>query len=195
MLAGTGKAMYAVLDCVRTLQPPQTAQSPPQRDDVRVVPQVEAMAMVSNLLNAAGVRGFRLDPPKPDGSRITFSLSDGTLGMFLALRGPGTVSADDHASYLIAQYSDICKGGEFLSGKQSVPSTDGSVVRKVMSTCRSGDNAGVSETTIIRRPDGFLIELTQVIPPSIAGRPEQHVPGQGERAALVNAAIQMRDTR
>jgi hypothetical protein len=112
--------------------------------------------------------------------------------MFLALRGQGTVSADDHATYLISQLSDVCKGGEFLSGKQSVPSTDGSVVRKVVSSCRSGDNAGITETTIVRRPDGFLVELMQIVPAALAGNSDRPI-GQEERAALVNAAVRMRD--
>jgi hypothetical protein len=197
-LVGTGKGMFAVVECVvATFPSAQTAtESSPPKVDAEVVPQVETMAMVSNLLNSAGAINFRIDTPKAGSKRITFTLADGTVGMFFALRGRGTVSADDHATYLIGTFADICKGGDYLSGRQSVPSTDGSVVRKVLSTCRVGaNNPSVSEVTIIRRPDGFLVELTLVVPASAADKLEQPPRGQENRAALTNAAMQIRDGR
>jgi hypothetical protein len=47
-LAGSGKAMYAVLGCIKTLLPQQGIQP---AADARVVPQAETMAMLTNSLN------------------------------------------------------------------------------------------------------------------------------------------------
>jgi hypothetical protein len=192
-LAGSGKAMYAVLDCVKTLNPAKP--SPPrattaQQEDFQMLPQAEAAVMLTNLFNAAGIRDYRLDPPKPGNNAIGYNLSDGTAGFFLAARGLGTKNADDYAGIVIGKLSGICKG-EFLSGKQSVPSVDGSVVRKVLTTCRTGDNTLAMETTIIRRTSGFLMELTQVVPATTATMGG----GDNDRSALINAAMRMGDAR
>ena len=171
-LTGSGKAMYAVLECVKTFAPPssnqpRTAQPPPQ-DDFQRLSQGEATALVTNLLNSAGVRDYRLIPPKSPNDSVAYSLADGTIGIFSAARGLGTRTADDWAATVIAKLSELCKGGEFMSGKQPVPSVDGSVVRKVMTTCRAAETSA-TETTIIRRSDGFLMDLTLFLPDGGAG--------------------------
>jgi len=188
-LSDTAKAMATTLDCVRTLNS-ATQEARTRNDDFQMLPQAEAMVILTNLLNAAGVRGYRLDPPKQGNLFVSYSLSDGSTGLFLAARGLGTKTADDYAGFAIGKWSELCKG-EFMSGKQAIPSTDGSVVRSVVTTCRTGENAIATETTIVRQPNGFLMDLSQIIPASAAGA----TPNETERGALVNAAMQMREGR
>ena len=194
LLAGADEATLGVLDCVMLAlkspsRPPQTAKPP--SPDAKAVPRAEAMEMLIKLLNAAGAHGYRIGPPNKDtASRITFALADGTLGMFLAMRGAGTPDAEEYASYIIDLMSETCKGGNFMSGKQSIPSVDGSVVRKVVSTCRTPSETTVSETSIIRRANGFLMELTQVIPAT-----SDQTTDTQNRAALVDAAIRVQEPR
>jgi hypothetical protein len=123
---------------------------------------------------------------------VSYSLADGSTGLFLAARGLGTKTADDYAGFAIGKWSELCKG-EFMSGKQSIPSTDGSIVRKVVTTCRTGETAVATETTIVRQANGFLMDLSQIIPASAAGI--NNSPSDRDRGALVNAAMQIRDVR
>jgi hypothetical protein len=184
-LTGTSRAMDAVLACVKALQPTPPPPPPVAASDFQLVPAAEATALVANLLTTAGITGYRLDPPKQSDSRIFFTLADGTVGYFLAARGSNTKNADEYAGVVISNRSNACKG-EFLSGKQAVPSVDGSVVRKIVTTCRVGADAVITETTVIRRPNGFLVELSQA-----GGTPTALNAGEkgGDRAAVVNAAM------
>jgi hypothetical protein len=188
-LSNTAKAMAATLDCVKTLNPATQEASNPPRSDFQQLSQAETAVILTNLLNAAGIQGYRLNPPKQGSHFVSYSLSDGSTGLFLAARGLGTKTADDYAGFAIGRWSEFCKG-EFMSGKQSIPSVDGSVVRKVVTTCRTGEKAVATETTIVRQANGFLMDLSQIIPASAA-----IVGNDKDRGALVNAAIQMRDAR
>jgi hypothetical protein len=76
--------------------------------------------------------------------------------------GSGT-NADDYTAIVIGKHSSYCKG-DFMSGKQSVPSV---VVRIVTMTCRQGDSALVTEAAIIRRANGLLMVLSQIFPLSV----------------------------
>ncbi|HXF53217.1 MAG TPA: hypothetical protein VNK52_03750 [Hyphomicrobiaceae bacterium] len=183
-LTGTARAMTAVLECARDVRGfEQTQQTP----NFQSLSQAEAAVLLANALNAANIRGYVLEPPEPGGVGARFRLADGTRGWLIASRGQGTRSADDYAAVVIGQLSETCKG-EFLSGKQSIPSVDGSVVRRVVTTCRAGTNEQVIETTIIRRPSGFLLDLTQFLPPSTGA-------GVGakdnDRSTLVDAVMRL----
>ena len=201
-LTGTGRAMYVLLDCVKSLQEQKGPSATTAKADYRMVPPAEAAVMLTNLFNAAHVQGWRLEPPKPNDDWISFNLASGASGFFRAARGLDTRTADDHAAHVISKLSELCKGN-FLSAKQSVASVDGSVVRKVVTTCR-GDTKGdvATETSIIRQPDGFLMELSHFMSvepaANLGGSPDGPIkddPSKDDRAAMVDAALRMRDTR
>ncbi len=198
-LTGTGKAMYALLDCVKTLmsngpqlsQNGQTAKAPsPPSADFQMVPLAEATVMLTNFFNAAGVRGWSLESPKQGDVSVGFRLAGGSIGFFRAARG-NTPTADDHATFVISRWSEICKG-KYLSGRQAVPSTDGSVVRKIVTTCsmESGRDSA-TETTIIRQADGFLLELTQIMAANATAAPPSD-PDKQDHEAVVNAVLRKR---
>jgi hypothetical protein len=190
-LTSSGKAMYALLDCVKTLQPQQPTPGPAAAGDFQMVPQAEATVMLTNLFNAAGIHGWHLETPKQGDTSIGFGLAGGSIGFLRAARGR-TALADDYAAFVISKWSELCKG-KYLSGKQSVPSTDGSVVRKIVTTCsaegRERDTA--TETTIIRQSDGFLMELTQVIAIGSNAMPAGN-PDKQDHEAVINAALRKR---
>jgi hypothetical protein len=190
-LKGTGKAMYALLDCVKTLVEPRQTASAPREKDFEAVPPAEAAVILTNLLNAGGIQGYRLKPPKQDEAWIGFDLADGTIGFFRAARGLGTRTADDFAGYVISRWSELCKG-KFLSGKESIPSVDGSVVRKIVTTCQEQQKNIVTETTIVRQTTGFLLELSHVLP---IGSATFNDAGKEDRAALVGATLKMQPAR
>lgn len=195
-LTGTSKAMSAVLGCVGRIneQPRNEAAQSSNSQNGIAVSRAEAAVMLANMFNAASVRGYKLLPPsgKEDGI-VLFTLADGSGGAFFAFRGRGTPSADDAVGAVISSDAADCKG-DFLSGKQSLPSTDGSVIRKIVATCRGEGMATVTETTIIRRENGFLLTFQQA-------RPEQPSLGDantvGELPAihpgLLDAALAMNE--
>jgi hypothetical protein len=188
-LKGTAKAMMAVVNCASSLRPQpnqQTAQQQPS-PNFALVPQAELATLVTNLLNSAGATGYRLDPPNPDQAHVSYLLGDGTRGTVVAARGQ-TKSADDYTGVVIARASQQC-AGEFVSAKKAVPSVDGSVVREVLTTCRSNGAVSATETTIIRQPHGFLIELSH----SVSGTQSLNSsPALGSaRSSVIDAAMSL----
>jgi hypothetical protein len=179
-LDGSAKAMFAALDCVATLAAPPAKL---QAKAIDLLPHAEAAVMLANLLKAAGVIGYKLRQQEPGSADVIFYFPDGTYGSFSAARGAGTPSADDYAGHAIRAWSKFCKG-DFLSGRRSIPTVDGSVVRKVITTCRESQGTKAGEITIIRRPSGFLMELVHSYPADI-------VPNEVERAATIDAAMKM----
>ena len=201
-LAGTRNAMNDLLRCVVRLNQESAstasiAQEGPANsgnestDKFYRLNEGEAAVMLANLLNAAGVRGFRIDPPQPNSGFASYSLADGTRGWFVAARGRETTNADDYSGYVLSQLTSSCKG-EFLSAKQSVPSSDGTVIRKLVSTCRVNGVGTITETTIIRKPDGFLAELSQsYIRATSTNGANVESQDASDRSAVVDAAIQL----
>lgn len=199
-LQGTARAMRTVIDCVNSIQsttkqagpaPTQSADSP---SNFELVPAGEATAILTNLLSAASLSGFKLVPPKEGGGAVLFTLADGTRGQFLAARGLGTVTADEYAGRIIESQSKKCTGN-YLSGKQAVPSTDGSVVRKIITSCEEGGAPPVvMETTIIRQQSGFLMDIAQITPDgAVSGVDDSPVAAHGP--ALIDAAIRFSGER
>jgi hypothetical protein len=191
-LAGAPDAMYAVLDCIKTLLPhPPKAKSGPGQN-AQIVSANDVMRMLVTAFQAAGVQNYRLNPSAQQNGQIsqsiTFDLPGGTSGMLLALRGSGTANADQYARHVIGNLSDVCKG-KFLSGMESVPTADGSVARKVVSTCRAANGFTlVAEVNITRRSDGFLTEFTQFSSGDAAKSADDR-----NRARLVDAVMKLQD--
>jgi hypothetical protein len=200
-LTGTARAMAATLDCARAVarQSSSTAfggpsQAPAQpKKDFRILTTAEAAVTLTNLLGSAGMAGFTIDPPKQGTSALTFRLADGSSGLFMAGVGRDTALADDYVAVVLKRFADRCKG-EFLSGRKSLPTEDGTVVRQLVTSCRQDGTMRNIETTIVRRADGYLMELTQFDPrPSLGGEGSGAAGGGGkQRSPLVDAAIRMR---
>jgi hypothetical protein len=189
-LHGSADAIDAA-KCIAALNSPPPPPAPP---DVRLLTVAESTEMLDKILNAAGLRNYRFDPPKGDGGWVTFTLADGTFGRFAAALGSGT-NADNYTALVIGKQSSYCKG-DFMSGKQSIPSVDGSVVRMVTTTCQQGEVALVTETTIIRHGNGLLMELSQISSlPVNSPKPSPGEIASSNRAALVNAALQVAGTQ
>ena len=132
---------------------------PRPTNDFRILTAAESAVLLTNLLNSAGVLGFRLTPPQPNSGAAYFTLSDGSKGSLLASEGTNTKGADDYVADTIGRLTKLCSG-QFLSGKEPIASTDGSVGRKIVATCREPDGVTSFESTVIRKRNGFLMELT-----------------------------------
>ena len=107
-------------------------------------------------------------------------------GSFFAGRGAEPKAADEYAGFILKKLTETCKG-QLLSGKDALPSTDGSVIRKMTTTCRTTERIELDEITIIRRPDGFLMMLAYGTLGSMAE--VMNDSNDQERAALVRAAM------
>ena len=173
-LDGTAQAMELVLDCVRGLQPPtqestETATEPkPISDASNAVSSADATIMLTNMLNAAGITGYRLVPPnasiekgKGEGE-VSFVLGDGSKGFFTAVKNSPPDGADEVAVGVVQGAATYCKG-EFKSGKQPVSTSDGSVVRKTVAACKTESGTVIAETTIVRRSDAQLYYLMHIM--------------------------------
>jgi len=184
-LSDTAKAMSAVLDCVKTLVEPQPSPQVPYQ----LLAQEATRGLLLNFLSAAGITGYRLGAPKQGDAGVSFTLADDTDGILRVEIGVGPTGADDRSTYVIGAVSNLCKSGQYLSGKESLPSTDGSVVRKVITSCRTGNSVKIVETTIIRHIDGALVQLSLILPANWGI--DQPGNQDRDRAALVDAALRI----
>lgn len=181
-LQGTEKAMAVTLDCARVLNKRQVTSAQPQ-GDFQQLSSADAAVVLDRYLKSGGFANYRVAAGDPRGSFATFQLADGTYGYLRAAHGRSTKGADDYAAAVISDLARNCEG-VFLSGKDTVPTTDGSVIRIVASTCRLPDRTVALETIVLRSSDGLLVQLTQ----SAAG---ERVGATGQsRSQLVDAAIQ-----
>jgi hypothetical protein len=189
-LPGTSKAMYTTMDCVKTIGLNATNNQAAPKSNFEMLSQAETTTILANLLASAGASGYKIDKPKQKGSGASYISGDGTKGFLHIARG-NTRQADDYAAYVISQSSAGCRG-QFLSGKEVVPSTDGSIVRKVITTCRDSGSELIVESTIVRRPDGYLLHLGNTVPPSNSASLNPQPPPK-DRAAMVDAAMRWSD--
>jgi hypothetical protein len=140
--------------------------------------------MLANIMNTAGERDYRLENPKPDQNFAGFTFSDGRAGYLVAARG-NTKLPDEYSSEVIAKWSELCKG-DLASTKQSIPSTNGAVARKLFVTCREVANSFIVETLVVRRPNGLLLELATIQKVSGSSPPASSDKSSG---ALLDAAL------
>lgn len=191
-LTGTRRAMDAVISCVDRVRQanasgtPSESATPSQSADTVWVTGPQLVDLLSKIFNDANIQGYQTDTSKSGNGIMTFSLADGTRGIFRASRNPNSMSAEEFASSILGTLSEVCEQGEFLSGKKTVPTEDGSVVRKLVATCRKNNRSVTTETTIVRRASGFLMELTQTLPGDTQGESSGNYE---ERSALTDAAM------
>lgn len=196
-LSGSEDALNKTLECVDYFEAqergegeaPEPRQQRPDahQTDVAYVPPDEATRLLTAILDDAKTTAYRIDSPKQGSAVITFNFADGTIGAFVAARGRETKDAESYASGVIAKWASNC-GGDFLSGKQPVPSTNGSVIRKVTTTCRDKASNYVTETVVVRQQNGFLIELAQTYPAN-AELPKGET--SRKRGALMDAVMRL----
>ena len=191
-LGGATDAMFAALNCVKTLLSHPVKTTPEPGKNAQIVSANDVMRMLVGALQLAGVKNYRLNPSAQQNGQIsqsiTFDLPGGTSGMLQALRGSGTATADQYARHVIGNLFDVCKG-KFLVGTETIPTADGSVVRKIVSTCRADSGFTlVAEVNITRRSDGFLTEFTQFSSGDAANSDNDL-----SRARLVDAVMKLQD--
>ena len=107
---------------------------------------------------------YQISPPKPGREKtINFALTSGQVGKFFALAGK-TATADKAMASVISVRQKNCLG-ELATVSKRLPSTDGSVIRRVKMLCKLPGRKSITTTTlVIRKPAGLLMIL------SISGR-------------------------
>lgn len=172
-LSGTRVGMDAVIDCARnnrgTSRQPSVAPPPAtSRNQQTPVPAAEAMAMLNNMLAKAGISGHQFETPR--GNTITWYLPDGTRGSFFAYRNWNAPIEQAIAAVTEVARSD-CKGGDLGTMEKAVPTSDGSIVRKIAVACRLAGKDRNITWTLVRRADGLLLSFTHADqPPAAAGK-------------------------
>jgi len=166
-LAGSAAALLKLKECVsiRGSSPGLSSQkgfpsSSPRFRNVKVIPARESIALLTSMLNASGIAGYTLLPLKANSSYVDFNSVDGSVNIFLAYREATDPNLPNRRiNRLISIISKDCKG-RFISGKDNIPSTDGSIIRKAAIKCLKDDHDFISEVLVIQKPNGLGIELT-----------------------------------
>ncbi len=167
-LYGSRAALLKLSECAGHVQTVAEARKKPRKTavasyKVEAVPREAALVFVTNMFSKAGLTGFELLPvtDRENAHVVNYRLADGTVGSFSARRGQ-TASADNYVAMVTSHLSKACDG-TFGSVIEKLPSTDGTVLRKLSTRCASGAGESAIETTVIRRPDGLLIDMTQMV--------------------------------
>ena len=107
---------------------------------------------------------YTIVPPKPGREKtVNFTLPTGQVGKFFAFAGR-TTTADKAMNSVISVRQKNCPG-ELATVTKRLPSTDGSVIRRVKMLCKITAQRSLTTTTmVIWKPSGLLMVL------SISGR-------------------------
>ncbi len=138
--------------------------SAPRRKASWTVGRTRAMGTFRKLMASMPKLRYQIRPPKPGREKtINFTLTSGHLGKFFAFAGK-TTTADKAMASVISVRQKNCPG-ELATVTKRLPSTDGSVIRRVKMLCKSSTQGSITTTTlVIRKPSGLLMVL------SISGR-------------------------
>jgi hypothetical protein len=172
-LNGSGRAMAATEACARSLnrQAPGARAPADERRDFEYVPYSEAVSFIGERLKRNGIADFAILPKDAKADDVIVRFADGMRGIFRAARGQDTASADQYSGLIIARLARSCSSA-FLATKSSVSTFDGSVVRKVMTTCQDPDRDIASETRVTRLANGLLLEWSLLGPTNATPPPE-----------------------
>lgn len=195
-LYGSRAALLKLSECAGHVQRVAETRKKPHKPavasyKVELVPRETSLVFVTNMFSKAGITGFQLLPATDRESShvVSYRLADGTLGSFSAIRGQ-TASADDRVAMVTSIFSKACMG-TFASVIEKLPSTDGTVLRRLSTRCSSGRSGSAVETTVIRRPDGLLIDMTETV--SLVSMEERSQDGgesaSGSKRGLLDAAL------
>jgi hypothetical protein len=170
-LEGTRAALAKMEDCARGVRAQVEAAARPQapeppaptdrRSAMEYVPREEALTYLTNMLSSAGVTGYQIKPkeqkPVIHPNEVIVEYRDGSHVVFAAMSG-ATPDADTYATRVAQRETRDCH--EATKKTTPIPTTDGSVARRVVTWCANANGRFVTHTTIIRQSSGVLIEFT-----------------------------------
>ena len=177
-LRGAGSAMNELVTCFDRIR--RTAGEP----ECRQIAHSEASAMLAAVLDVAGVSDYRAEPPTPGEQVAIGKFADGTSLVLGACQGATADAADLSAEQGLKSAARQCRG-ELNIGRQTIPSSDGSIIRKVTTTCRTDPGTIFKEEVHIRRPDRLLISFGQIA--SSVAMPAD----DARRAGLIDALVKV----
>ncbi len=128
------------------------------------VNRTQALGTFRKLMATMPKLQYQIRPSQPGREKtINFTLRSGRVGKFFAFAGK-TATADKAMASVISVRQKNCPG-ELATVTKRLPSTDGSVIRRVKMLCKLGaQNTQTTTTLVIRKPSGLLMVL------SISGR-------------------------
>lgn len=200
-LVGSAAALTSLGACAGQVQEFARQTQPPAREPqvagytFEMVPREEAIVMATRFMSIAGLGAYELARDQ-SGDTVVFQLQQGGVFALRAARG-NTAPADDYVGKMTGVRSKACRG-TFGSIVEKLPSTDGSVIRRLITKCDTDGAMTHAVSTILRKPDGMLVDAT-VIEPSVSAA-DGFTPVPGERSnrsrsaggdGYVDAALQI----
>lgn len=189
-LIGSAAALLKLVECVNSRKTKSSAPKPPERKWLTLK---QTTAALSDIFRTAGQTGHTILPTKPKHMFVEFETIDGSNGMFQAYRDVlDPTYPDRRITRIISAYSERCKN-KFLSGKENVPSTDGSLIRKATTKCEMQNDYIITEDLIIQKPNGFVVEITFVYvsyPDSIP-KPDSSI----RDGAIIDAVLKLKSLK
>lgn len=201
-LDGTRAAMNAVLQCAannehrrnETARAPTPAPAQGGGTNAVPIPAVEAMAMLTNMLAMSGATGYRIETPTDN--TIAWTAADGARGMFFGFRNY-VGKPEEAVSEIYRGAAESCKG-EVATVKKSVPTDDGSIVRKIAIGCRTSGQVTQTSFITIQRQGGVLLVIAYGGGGGAAnggssgdGSTRGIPPVEAAESSLVNAALRL----
>lgn len=168
-LDGTSQLLASLLECVRTKgappqvvanpfvgQSPAPSAPPPASSANSNAHQAEAAVTLSNILSAAGIKGFTIasGSERPELKADAFWTAGQNLaGSLRILSDANTGDVQKIQSVLIGDNAQSCKGS-FASG--AIPENNGQFMLRIFTACDQGGNTLTVYYLAIARPRGGL---------------------------------------
>ncbi|MGA7546720.1 MAG: hypothetical protein WBW08_13000, partial [Methyloceanibacter sp.] len=124
----------------------------------------EAALFTSHLLTSAGIANYTLiDPtqnPMPNFD-VVWTYANGIIGALAGYKDMGSVDLDEAATVVMADDAKSCKG-DFASGKKQSEPADAVTVRRLFTSCRTGDQSVEIHYTLLKTESGHLIQIAHM---------------------------------
>lgn len=186
-LAGSAAALLKLKECINSRNTRPTAPK------LRWLTSKQNITALSSIFRIAGITGHTILPPEPRSRFVKFDTVDGSHGIFAAYRDAiDPTLPDRRITDIISSLSKACKN-KFLAGKENVPSTDGSLIRKSTTKCDIGNRYLISEALVIQKPNGFAVEIKTMylVYPNSIPKPDSSI----RDGAIVDAVLKSKSLK
>ncbi len=160
-LRGSLSAMNSLLRCVKQLpKAPQKENFSAPLNSQQLYDSAKTERKMKEFFEHAKIKDYKVLPPKDDKSGSRFRLPDGTIGVFSMAKNVSISTFEQLVAKVISLDAKACKKS-YRTGKENLPTTDGSLALKIVSECRSEEMGLISESLFLRRIDGGFLGILQ----------------------------------
>ncbi|MGZ5915830.1 MAG: hypothetical protein ACXWJ4_00680 [Methyloceanibacter sp.] len=123
----------------------------------------EAALFTSHLLTSAGITNYTLiaaHNPMPNFD-VVWTYANGIIGALAGYKDMVSVDLDEAATVVMADDAKSCKG-DFASGKKLSEPANAVTVRRLFTSCRTGDQSVEIHYTLLKTESGHLIQIAHM---------------------------------